>query len=52
LVVTIKTVAAHKTVILAECRNVWALPPDEWLSYHFLRDKFARYFEAHDSLSP
>ena len=48
LVVTIKTVDAHKTAILAECRNAWALPPEEWLSYHFLRDKFARYFEAHD----
>ncbi len=48
LVVTIKTVDAHKTVILAECRNVWALPTEEWLSYHFLRDKFARYFEPHD----
>lgn len=47
LIVTIKTVDAHKTVILAECRNVWALPAEDWLSYHFLRDKFARYFEAH-----
>lgn len=45
LCITIKTVDAHKTTILAECRNIWNLPEQEHLSYHFLRDKFARYFE-------
>ncbi len=44
LVVSIKTVDSHKTVILAECRNAWGLPEDEWLDYHFLADKFNRFF--------
>jgi CRISPR-associated protein Csx14 len=43
LVVTPKTVDAHKTVILAECRIAWNLPDDERLSYHWLREKFGRY---------
>jgi CRISPR-associated protein Csx14 len=41
LVISIKTVDAHKTVILAVCRNAWALPAGGWLDYHFLREKFA-----------
>lgn len=44
LVVSIKTVDSHKTVILAECRNAWGLPEDEWLDYHFLADKFSQFF--------
>ena len=48
LCVTVKTVDAHKTVILSECRNAWELPPDAWLDYHFLREKFRRYFQALD----
>lgn len=44
LSVTLKTVDTHKTVILAECRNAWGLAEDEWLTYHWLRDKFHRYF--------
>ena len=45
LCVTVKTVHAHKTVILSECRNAWELPEDARLDYHFLREKFGRYFE-------
>ena len=45
LTVTIKTVDAHKTAILAECRVVWDLPEDERLTYHFLREHFAHFFE-------
>ncbi len=48
LCVTVKTVHAHKTVILSECRNAWELPLDTWLDYHFLREKFARYFSPVD----
>jgi CRISPR-associated protein Csx14 len=44
LCVTVKTVHAHKTVILGECRNGWELPEDARLDYHFLREKFGRYF--------
>ena len=43
--VTVKTVDAHKTVILDECRNAWTLQEGGWLTYHFLREKFGRYFE-------
>ena len=50
LVVTIRTVDAHKTVILAECRNAWGLPDDTWLTYHFLRDQFGQYFATMDSV--
>jgi CRISPR-associated protein Csx14 len=45
LCVTVKTVHAHKTEILGACRNVWELPDDERLTYHFLREKFGAYFE-------
>ena len=40
LFITVKTVDSHKTVILAECRNAWALPEGEWLDYRFIGDKF------------
>lgn len=49
LCVTVKTIHAHKTVILQECRNAWELPPDARLDYHFLREKFGRYFPTLDS---
>jgi len=48
LCVTVKTVHAHKTVILSECRNAWEFPEDARLDYHFLREKFGRYFQALD----
>jgi CRISPR-associated protein Csx14 len=48
LCVTVKTVHAHKTVILSECRNGWELPQDARLDYHFLREKFGRYFQVLD----
>ena len=40
LSITMATVNTHKTAILDECRNAWALAPDEWIDYHFLREKF------------
>jgi len=49
LSVTVKTVHAHKTVILSECRAAWELPEGTWLDYHFLRDKFGRFFQVQDS---
>ncbi|MCA9950730.1 MAG: hypothetical protein KDE48_13865, partial [Anaerolineales bacterium] len=42
--ITIKTVDSHKTVILAECRNVWDLPADAYLDYRFLAQKFEMFF--------
>lgn len=42
LCITVRTVHAHKTVILAECRNAWELPEDARLDYYFLREKFGR----------
>ena len=40
LCISIKTVDSHKTIILAECRNAWALPEDTWLDYRFIAEKF------------
>jgi len=48
LSITIKTLDSHKTVILGKCRNAWALADDDWLDYHFLREKFAPYFRLVD----
>jgi len=45
LCITVKTVHAHKTVILSECRNAWGLPEGTRLDYYFLREKFGRYFQ-------
>ncbi len=45
LCITLKTVDTHKTVILGECRNVWAVPDEKWLDYHFLHDKFGLFFD-------
>ncbi len=42
--ISLTTVNTHKTAILAECRITWDLALDEWLDYHFLRDKFGRLF--------
>lgn len=39
------TVSTHTTRIFEACREAWDMPEKRSLSYHFLRDKFARYFE-------
>lgn len=44
--ITPKTVDTHKTKILAECRVAWNMPESSWLDYHFLHDKFGRYFDS------
>jgi len=46
LAITPKTVDTHKTAILAECRIAWNLPEDERLGYHWMREKFGRYFDS------
>lgn len=40
LVITVKTVNSHKTVILAECRNAWGMAESTWLDYRFIAEKF------------
>jgi len=47
LCITLKTLDAHKTAILAECRNAWGMPEDAHLTYHFLREKFGPYLKTH-----
>ncbi|MGQ9502717.1 MAG: CRISPR-associated ring nuclease [Anaerolineae bacterium] len=43
--ITLATVNTHKTVILDHCRIAWNLPQDTHLTYHFVRDHFARFFQ-------
>lgn len=43
--ITLATVNTHKTVILDQCRIAWNLPEDAYLSYHFIRDHFARFLQ-------
>lgn len=50
LFISIKTVDSHKTVILAECRNEWALAEETWLDYRFIADKFET-FAQHENVS-
>ncbi len=40
LYISLKTLDTHKTQILAECRVAWGLPEDEYLTFHFLRERF------------
>ncbi len=46
LCISLKTLDSHKTQILAECRIAWALPEDEHLTYHFLREKFTPWLRT------
>jgi CRISPR-associated protein Csx14 len=40
------TVHTHKTALLGLCHNAWNIPNKERLDYHFLRAKFATYFQS------
>jgi CRISPR-associated protein Csx14 len=42
--ISLATVSSHTNVLLRECRNVWNLPENERLDYHFLQWRFATYF--------
>ncbi len=44
LCVSPSTVSTHLTTIFRQCRIAWNLPESYSLDYHFLREKFARYF--------
>jgi CRISPR-associated protein Csx14 len=41
---TLKTLDAHKTPILGECRVAWQMEEGEYLNYHFLREKFGPFW--------
>ena len=45
LCISLATVNSHKTVILDECRAAWELPEDQYLSYHFIHQKFGPWLE-------
>ncbi len=42
--ISLHTVHSHKTVILAECRNVWGVDDSTRLDYRFLQDQFELFF--------
>lgn len=44
LYISLKTLDAHKTEILAECRVAWNFPENKYLDYHFIRENFASWF--------
>ena len=46
LVISLSTVNTHKTRILAACREVWGLDPQERLTYHFLREHFRHFIQG------
>jgi CRISPR-associated protein Csx14 len=45
LQVTLSTVNAHKSAILAECRIAWDIPDGQRLDFHFLTQHFAHMQE-------
>ncbi len=45
LSIALATVNTHKTALLDHCHNAWNVPGNERLDYHYLRTKFAEYFQ-------
>lgn len=48
--ITPSTVSTHTTKIFDECRNAWNRPPNSPLSYHFLYERFSKYFDATEQI--
>lgn len=48
LVITPSTVSTHLGKIFEACRTAWELSEDSTLTYHFLRDRFAGYFDGRE----
>ncbi|MGB8346369.1 MAG: CRISPR-associated ring nuclease [Ktedonobacteraceae bacterium] len=48
--ITPSTVSTHTTKIFEECRNVWTRPPNTSLSYHFLYERFGKYFDTTEQI--
>ena len=46
--ITLKTVNSHKTVLRDHCRQVWNIPAQEYLDYHFLNARFSSYFSSEE----
>jgi CRISPR-associated protein Csx14 len=44
------TISTHSARIYRECRNVWNVPEDIRLDYHFIQAKFAGYFSDEESI--
>ncbi len=44
--ITPSTVSSHTSKIYLECRNAWELPANHPLNYHFLRERFEKYFSS------
>lgn len=44
LVISIHTVDSHKRRIFEKCRDLWQLPEEDRLTYHFLADHFEPFF--------
>jgi CRISPR-associated protein Csx14 len=40
------TVSSHRTAILSECRQTWAIQADVALTHHFIRERFGGLSEA------
>lgn len=45
LSISIKTFNSHNSAILAECRLVWEVPPEQRLDYHFIQSHFGPFRE-------
>ncbi len=43
--IALKTLDAHKTAILTECRNEWQVSEQHKLDYHFLQDRFGQFLQ-------
>lgn len=48
--ITPSTVSTHTTKIFEECRNAWNRPLNFPLSYHFLYERFGKYFDATEQI--
>ena len=46
--VTLGTVNAHKTAILAECRLAWEIAEQERVDFHFIAQHFSHYVRSHE----
>lgn len=50
--VTLGTVNAHKTAILAECRVAWAIAEQQRIDFHFIAEHFGPYFRSQAAGQP
>jgi CRISPR-associated protein Csx14 len=48
---SLKTIDTNKTAIYKKCIEEWELPIDQYIDYHFLKEKFSRYFDNEEYTS-